>query len=88
MEKKEQNSPSQTVLTVVDAALFLRVSESVVRRLIRERRIPFFRIEGRYLFYVPCVEEWMRTITVSPDGQAGTQAAQVIATHLWEIGGK
>jgi excisionase family DNA binding protein len=88
MEKKEQNSPSQTVLTVVDAALFLRVSESVVRRLIRERRIPFFRIDGRYLFYRPCVEEWMRTITVSPEGQTGNQMAQVISEHLWEIGGK
>jgi len=68
MEKKEQNSPSQTVLTVVDAALFLHVSESVVRRLIRERRIPFFRIDGRYLFYRPLLEKWMIEISITPGG--------------------
>ena len=66
MEKNEQNSASQTVLTVVDAALFLRISESVVRRLIREKRIPYFRIDGRYLFYRPLVEKWMIEISITP----------------------
>jgi excisionase family DNA binding protein len=75
----EKTWSGETVLTVADAALFLRISESVVRRLIRERRIPYFRIDGRYLFYRPVLEDWMRSISVVPDGQSQSQQAEVIA---------
>jgi excisionase family DNA binding protein len=70
------------VLTVPDAAEFLRVSESLVRRLIRERRIPFVQIDGRYLFYKPVVEEWLRSMTTIPDGQSAGEAAGRIADDI------
>ena len=56
-----------TVLTVAEVALFLRVSESIVRRLIRERRIPYFRIDGRYLLYRPLLEQWISEISITPE---------------------
>jgi excisionase family DNA binding protein len=71
-------------MTVADAAVFLRVSESIVRRLIKERRIPFFQIEGRYLFYRPVLEQWMTEISVKPDGQSGKEQATVTADNIWE----
>jgi excisionase family DNA binding protein len=73
----------EAVLTVADAARFLRISESVVRRLIRERRIPHFRIDGRYLLYRPAVESWISSILVLPGGCSNAQEAEEIAARLW-----
>jgi excisionase family DNA binding protein len=70
------------VFTVSDTAKFLRVSESLVRRLIRERRIPFLQIDGRYLFYRPAVEEWLRAKTIIPDGQSTVETAGRIADDI------
>jgi excisionase family DNA binding protein len=61
------SDPGMTVLSVAEAALFLRISESIVRRLIRERRIPYFRIDGRYLLYRPLLEQWIAEISITPE---------------------
>jgi excisionase family DNA binding protein len=81
-EPDSARASTDVVLTVVEAARFLKVSESVVRRLIRERRIPFFKIEGRYLFYRPVLEEWMRSLTIVPDGASLGVRAQAIAEEI------
>ena len=72
------------MLTVAEAALFLRISESVVRRLIRERRIPYFRIDGRYLFYRPGLEEWITQISIIPEGRSAAEKGIDKAAKLWE----
>ena len=71
------------VMTVAEAAGFLRVSSSLVRRLIREHRIPFVQIDGRYLFYRPVVEEWLRAKTIIPDGQSTAEVAGKIADGIF-----
>lgn len=70
------------VLDVRDVALFLRISESIVRRLIKERRIPFFQIEGRYLFYRPAVEEWIRHSMIEPTNSS-QQITEALTTTVW-----
>ena len=74
------------MLTVPEAALFLRISESIVRRLIRERRIPYFKIEGRYLFYRALLEEWMRSISVTPDGQSSRERTEEAVDNITKNG--
>ena len=54
------------ILNVRDAAKFLRVSESIIRRLVREQRIPFFKIEGRYLFSRAVIENWVNELSITP----------------------
>jgi excisionase family DNA binding protein len=54
------------ILNVRDAAKFLRISESIIRRLIREQRIPFFKIEGRYLFSRTVIENWVTGLSITP----------------------
>jgi excisionase family DNA binding protein len=78
----------EAVLTVADAARYLRISESVVRRLIRERRIPFFRIDGRYLLFRPVLEDWMRSISVVPVINRTSQEAKGLAEELIAKGGQ
>ncbi len=77
-----QNGP-RTIMNVPEAADFLRVSESIVRRYIRGRRIPYFKIEGRYLFYRPELEEWVRSLIVAPDGQSSDELAEKAAVEIW-----
>lgn len=77
------------VLTVPEAAVFLRVSESVIRRLMKERRIPFFQIERRTLLYRPAVEKWIESLIQKPDGRpSGVIAKQRANEIIEEIGGK
>ncbi len=83
IKAEPQSVSSETVLTVVDAARFLRISESVVRRLIRERRIPFFRIDGRYLLYRPALEEWIRNLIEPPTGKSAVEQAQEGSNRIW-----
>ncbi len=47
------------VMSVVEVAEYLGISESIVRRLVREARIPYNRIEGRILFYLPVLRQWL-----------------------------
>ena len=54
------------ILNVRDTAKFLRVSESIIRRLVREQRIPFFKIEGRYLFSRAVIENWVKELSITP----------------------
>jgi excisionase family DNA binding protein len=74
---------TEMVLTVPEAAEFLRVSESIIRRLIRENRIPYFQIEGRYLFYLPSLQTWISEKIVTADGEAASVKAQETADSVW-----
>lgn len=72
-----------TVLTVTEAAEFLRVSQSIIRRLIREKRIPYFQIEGRYLFHLPALEAWISQKIVTAEGVPSSEKAHETANSIW-----
>lgn len=56
----------RSVMNVTEAADYLRVSESIIRRFIRQKRIPYFQIDGRYLFFKEKVDEWVIDNIVKP----------------------
>ena len=60
------------VLDVAGIAAYLCVSESIIRRLIREHKIPCNRIEGRIVFYLPLIREWLINTAVHPNQQVAT----------------
>jgi len=55
-----------TIMTVPEAAEFLRISESTIRDLVAQQRVPFFRIGSRILFYRIRLEEWVDSLTIEP----------------------
>lgn len=57
-DMRMQNSTAQ-VLTVPEAAEFLRVSEEDVLDLIKQRAVPFVKIADTYRIYIPALHEWM-----------------------------
>lgn len=48
------------VLTVFEAARWLKVSDRTLRKKISNRSIPFKRIGGRIRFYLPDLIRWLR----------------------------
>jgi len=74
----------RVIMNVPEASDFLRVSESIIRRLIKEKRIPFHKIEGRYLFYKLKLEEWISTLTINPSGPDVKSQSLERADAIWE----
>ena len=70
------------IMNVPDVAEFLRVSESTIRKLVKEQRIPYFKIEGRFLFYRLALEKWANDLTIeaekgSTKGDTGQKAEEI-----------
>jgi excisionase family DNA binding protein len=77
---------TKEVLNVAEVAQYLGLSESLIRRLIREKKIPFQKVESRYLFFLPAIKEWLASITIKPgdlDGDSEEEKAKQIALEIW-----
>ena len=75
------------VLNTGELAEYLGVSESIVRRMVRERKIPFNKIEGRYLFFLPVIREWLKSSTFMPDPEADAiskRRVDEIVNIIWD----
>jgi excisionase family DNA binding protein len=72
------------IMNVTEAAKYLRVSESIIRRLVKQTRIPYFKIEGRYLFNKLKLVEWISTLTINPSCPDSGSQAEKLADKIWE----
>jgi len=84
MENGIRNS-GREVLSVKELAGYLGLSESIIRRLVKENRIPFVKIETRILFFLPVIRNWlvnMSTEAIS-DGDTMQQRAHTTANIIW-----
>ncbi len=72
------------VMDVKTAAGFLRISEAKLRRLVYDQRVPFFRIDGRILFFRPSVESWIQTLIVQPVEESVDTSARDAASTIWQ----
>ncbi|HEY6193394.1 MAG TPA: helix-turn-helix domain-containing protein [Bacteroidota bacterium] len=69
MSKKTTNKttiPDLEVLSVRELAAYLGTSVWFIRRLVTIRKIPYTKIGGRVLFYMPAMREWLRDNTTWP----------------------
>jgi excisionase family DNA binding protein len=58
-------------LTVRELATFLRVHQSTIYRMLREHRLPAFRIGWDWRFSRADIIEWLRAGTISPETLPG-----------------
>ncbi len=49
----------KTIYSVKEISKYLNLSESTVRTLVREHKIPFFKISGTIKFDLDKVNEWI-----------------------------
>ena len=54
-----------TILTVREVAEYLRMSETKVYRLVKERQLPVFRIGKSWRFRKDLLDEWLSQCTES-----------------------
>jgi excisionase family DNA binding protein len=73
----------EEILDVAGIALYLRLSPSKIRQLIRRNAIPHCKIDGSYRFYLPVVQEWLRRITIPATAESEMANAQIIANGIW-----
>lgn len=52
-------------VTIKEAALFLSVSESAIRKMIRENSIPYYERNGKKYFFEKELLEWVKESRVS-----------------------
>lgn len=50
------------VFNVKEVAKYLNCSESTIRKLVRETKIPFFKICSKISFYKKSIDEWIEKL--------------------------
>jgi len=51
---------TNALLTVKEVATFLAVTERTVYRLVKDHRLPAYKVGGQWRFKVDLIEAWMR----------------------------
>jgi len=57
--KSTDITSAKEVLTVREVSSYLRLSESIVRRLVKAERMPYKKIGGSIRFYLPAITQWL-----------------------------
>ncbi len=64
-ESMQMKRESLTILTVREVAEYLRMSETKVYRLVKQRQLPVFRIGKSWRFRKDLLDEWLSQCTES-----------------------
>lgn len=62
MPKNKQIQANQ-LFSVKEAAKYVKVSTSLIYKLIRKKAIPFTKIESKYLFSKENLDNWLESLT-------------------------
>lgn len=49
----------KAILTLNEACIHLRISESTMRRWLKDEKIPAYKMEGQWRFLLHEIDEWM-----------------------------
>ncbi len=73
------NGPCGDVLTLAEAAAYLRLSESDVLRLVDEQGLPARRLANEWRFLKAVIQQWLST-----PPPKGTKEAQLAVIGSWK----
>jgi excisionase family DNA binding protein len=74
------NGPADTVLTLAEAAAYLRFSEADVLRLVHDQGLPARRLANEWRFLKAAIQDWLRA---GPPPK-GSKEAQLAAIGSWK----
>lgn len=83
MIEQNRGNVQRLIMNVPEVADFLRISESMVRRLVKEKRIPYFKIQARFLFYRLAIEKWADNLTIEAEKGSSKDDASQTADKIW-----
>lgn len=65
-EKLNSNTKEKRVLDSVEAAQYLGISYWLIRKLVREKKIPFYKIESKTLFTKEILDKYIQDSLEEP----------------------
>lgn len=74
------NGPADEVLTLTEAAAYLRLSEADVLRLVHDQKLPARRLANEWRFLKAAIQDWLRT---GPPPQPSREA-QLAVIGSWK----
>jgi excisionase family DNA binding protein len=63
------------VMTVREVAAYLRVHPSTIYRLLKQGKIPGFRVDSDWRFHVKTIDEWRSRMEAHPPTRGSSQRA-------------
>jgi len=60
MEKQKVRTQPNILMTVKDVATYLSVTERTVYRLVKDHRLPAYKVGGQWRFKADMIESWMQ----------------------------
>lgn len=60
MEKQTKKPQPNILMTVKDVATYLSVTERTVYRLVKDHRLPAYKVGGQWRFKADMIEAWMQ----------------------------
>ena len=57
---KQQKPQPNILMTVKDVATYLSVTERTVYRLVKDHRLPAYKVGGQWRFKADMIESWMQ----------------------------
>ena len=72
------------VFSVKELAEYLGISESQLRRLVKEKKIPFLKLNGLYKFFLPNIRKWLNEITNYPETDSIVEDIQEKSLEIWK----
>jgi excisionase family DNA binding protein len=88
VSSKHTDTPKEEhyVMTVRQASGFLKLSESIVRRGIKRKTIPFYQIGKRYFLSRPALESWIAERIVKPAQEPTPEDVSERVDSIWNNG--
>lgn len=65
-EKLNSNTKEKRVLNSVEAAQYLGISYWLIRKLVREKKIPYYKIESKTLFTKEILDKYIQDSLEGP----------------------
>lgn len=65
-EKLNENTKEKRVLDSVEAAEYLGISYWLIRKLVREKKIPYYKIESKTLFTKEILDKYIQDSLEKP----------------------
>lgn len=65
-EKLNSNTKEKRVLDSVEAAQYLGISYWLIRKLVREKKIPYYKIESKTLFTKEILDKYIQDSLEAP----------------------
>jgi excisionase family DNA binding protein len=84
--EKQKKPQANVLMTVKDVATYLSVTERTVYRLVKDHRLPAYKVGGQWRFKADMIEAWMQKDGAMEDlAQASANPQPEPPRYAWKV---